>query len=93
MHTGVKSFGCENRMPQLSPSHSWNEIGPSVVSALKSGARSLMRRDMVGSFRFGVRAGASSHDDGVRHDPMRGASAARALSSAAVVAIFPPHLG
>src|SRR5579875_2297909 len=40
VHTGVKSLGWENRMPQLSPSHSWNLMVPSVVSAVKSGASS-----------------------------------------------------
>src|SRR5918996_5443912 len=38
VHTGVKSFGCENRTAHESPIHSWNRIGPSVVSASKSGA-------------------------------------------------------
>src|SRR5690242_19792618 len=38
VHTGVKSFGCENSTPQLFPSHWWKLIGPSVVSAVKSGA-------------------------------------------------------
>src|SRR5947209_17967301 len=38
VQTGVKSLGCENRTPQLSPSHSWKLIVPSVVSAVKSGA-------------------------------------------------------
>src|SRR3954447_21729024 len=38
VHTGVKSFGWENRIPHESPSHLWNRIGPSVVSASKSGA-------------------------------------------------------
>src|SRR5437763_12308474 len=38
VQTGVKSFGCEKRTPQLSPSHSWKLIVPSVVSAVKSGA-------------------------------------------------------
>ena len=33
VQTGVKSFGCENKMPQLSPSHSWKLMVPSVVSA------------------------------------------------------------
>src|SRR5450759_5508127 len=35
---GVKSFGCENSMPQEFPSQSWKRIFPSVVSASKSGA-------------------------------------------------------
>src|SRR6202045_5084780 len=37
VQTGVKSFGWENRIPQLSPSHSWKLMVPSVVSAVKSG--------------------------------------------------------
>src|SRR5882672_9464327 len=40
VHTGVKSFGWENRTPHDDPSHSWKRIRPSVVSASKSGARS-----------------------------------------------------
>ena len=36
VQTGVKSLGWENRIPQLSPSHSWKLIVPSVVSAVKS---------------------------------------------------------
>ena len=40
----MKFFGWLNRMAQPSPIQSWNEIGPSVVSAVKSGAVSLMRR-------------------------------------------------
>src|SRR5215470_17914388 len=38
VQTGVKSFGCENSIAHLSPIQSWNLIGPSVVSAVKSGA-------------------------------------------------------
>src|SRR5207302_10313473 len=43
VHTGVKSLGCEKRIPQLLPSHSWKLIGPSVVSAVKFGASSPNR--------------------------------------------------
>ena len=43
VHTGVKSFGCENRTAQLSPFQSWKLIVPSVVSAVKSGASSPRR--------------------------------------------------
>src|SRR3984885_2984339 len=38
VHTGVKSFGCENSTAHESPIQSWKEILPSVVSASKSGA-------------------------------------------------------
>ena len=38
VHTGVKSFGCENTTAHESPIQSWNWISPSVVSAAKSGA-------------------------------------------------------
>ena len=38
MQTGVKSFGCEKRTAQLSPSQSWKSISPSVVWAVKFGA-------------------------------------------------------
>src|SRR5690349_20334278 len=44
VHTGVKSFGCENSTTQLLPIHSWNRILPSVVWASKSGAVSLIAR-------------------------------------------------
>ena len=46
VQTGVKSFGWENRIPQLSPSHSWKLMVPSVVSAVKSGAVSPSRTAM-----------------------------------------------
>src|SRR5438270_13802393 len=38
VHTGVKSFGCENKTAQELPTQSWKLIFPSVVSAWKSGA-------------------------------------------------------
>src|SRR5215813_10694270 len=38
VHTGVKSFGCENKTAHESPIQSWKRIGPSVVCASKSGA-------------------------------------------------------
>src|SRR5438270_3142633 len=41
---GVKSFGWENSTAQESPIQSWNLIGPSVVSASKSGAVSPICR-------------------------------------------------
>jgi hypothetical protein len=44
VHTGVKSFGCENSTAHESPIQSWNEIFPSVVSASKSGAVSPIVR-------------------------------------------------
>ena len=43
VQTGVKSFGCENRIAQPSPIQSWKWIVPCVVSAVKSGAVSLIR--------------------------------------------------
>src|SRR5581483_5290395 len=46
VHTGVKSFGCENRIAQPSPIHSWKLIGPWVVSAVKFGASLLIRNAM-----------------------------------------------
>src|SRR5262245_46598802 len=52
VHTGVKSLGCENRIAQPSPIHSWKRIVPCVVSAVKSGASSFMRRDMVPLLHF-----------------------------------------
>jgi hypothetical protein len=47
VQTGVKSFGCENRIAHPSPSHSWKLIVPSVVAAVKSGALSLIRNVIV----------------------------------------------
>src|SRR5579871_5549582 len=49
VHTGVKSFGCENRIAQPLPIQSWKLIVPWVVSAVKFGASSLMRNAMVQS--------------------------------------------
>src|SRR3984885_10124048 len=46
VQTGVKSFGWEKRTAQLSPIHSWKWIVPCVVSAVKSGATSLIRSDI-----------------------------------------------
>src|ERR1041385_578694 len=48
-HTGVKSLGCENSTPQLLPRYWWKLIGPSVVSAVKSGASSPSCSDMASS--------------------------------------------
>ena len=42
MQTGVKSLGCEKSTAHESPIQSWKLIGPSVVSAWKSGAVSPM---------------------------------------------------
>src|SRR6516165_6400328 len=50
VQTGVKSFGWEKRIPQLSPSHSWKLMLPSVVSAVKSGAVSPIARAMPSPF-------------------------------------------
>src|SRR6185437_9154024 len=47
VHTGVKSFGCENSTAQLLPIQSWNLILPSVVCASKSGAVSLIASAMT----------------------------------------------
>src|SRR4029078_4341380 len=38
VQTGVKSAGCENSTPHLSPRYSWNLILPSDDSCSKSGA-------------------------------------------------------
>src|SRR5207244_7372644 len=38
VHTGVKSFGCENKTAHESPIQSWKRMRPSVVCASKSGA-------------------------------------------------------
>src|SRR5579862_6387748 len=47
VHTGVKSLGCENRTAQPLPIQSWKLIVPCVVSTVKFGASSLMRKDML----------------------------------------------
>ena len=47
VQTGVKSLGWLNSKAQPSPIQSWNEISPSVVWAVKSGAVSLSRRAMA----------------------------------------------
>src|SRR5712692_6034470 len=47
VQTGVKFFGCENRMAQPFPIHSWKLIRPCVVSAVKLGASLLILSDMT----------------------------------------------
>src|SRR5215469_1042807 len=47
VHTGVKSFGCENSTAQESPIQSWNLIRPSLESASKSGAISPICKDIL----------------------------------------------
>jgi hypothetical protein len=46
VQTGVKSFGCENKIAQPSPIHSWKLMAPSVVSAEKLGASSASERGL-----------------------------------------------
>lgn len=46
VHTGVKSFGCENGIAHESAIHEWKRIHPSV-SAMKSGAVSPIFRLLV----------------------------------------------
>src|SRR5437867_2194068 len=60
VQTGVKSFGCENRMPQPVPSHSWKLTVPSVVCAVKFGASSPSR-SAIGSLLFIKQVG-TTHD-------------------------------
>src|SRR3989442_4814079 len=55
VQTGVKFFGCENRMAQPLPIHSWKVIGPWVVSAVKSGA-SLLILNAMRDLRFVTKA-------------------------------------
>src|SRR5216684_5519164 len=43
VQTGVKSLGCENKMAQPLPVHSWKLIVPCEVSAVKLGASSFIR--------------------------------------------------
>ena len=52
VQTGVKSLGCENSTAHESPIQSWNLIGPSVVSASKSGAVSPICNAIVVSSFF-----------------------------------------
>src|SRR5262250_3320953 len=47
VQTGVKSFGCENRIAQPLPIQSWKLIFPWVVSAVKLGASLLIRSAML----------------------------------------------
>src|SRR5215475_3298844 len=49
VHTGVKFFGCENRMAHPLPIQSWKLILPWVVSAVKFGASLLIRNAMLHS--------------------------------------------
>src|SRR3954454_5911718 len=66
VHTGVKFLGWLNSTAQPSPIHSWKLIVPCVVSAVKSGAISLMRRPMAFSpDRFAA--------DGGHHNPIHAA--------------------
>src|SRR2546428_5839625 len=47
VQTGVKFFGCENRMAHPFPIHSWKLIRPCVVSAVKLGASLLILNAMT----------------------------------------------
>src|ERR687895_68431 len=76
VHTGVKSFGCEKSTAQESPIQSWKLIGPSVVSAWKSGAVSLICSAIV-LLPF------------VRGPAARGASAYLTRSNASVFHVLP----
>src|SRR3569623_10233 len=53
VQTGVKSFGWEKNRPQLSPSHLWKLIWPSVLSASKSGALAPIDKVIVTSSYLG----------------------------------------
>src|SRR5215212_6545272 len=67
VQTGVKSFGCENRTAQPSPIQSWKSIVPCVVSAVKFGLVSLIRRDIGPLLRvYGRRMGRSERDGVLR---------------------------
>src|SRR5262249_6753 len=54
VHTGVKSFGCENKTAQESPIQSWKWIRPWVVSASKSGAISPIFIVLSPSLSLGI---------------------------------------
>jgi len=47
VQTGVKFFGCENRMAHPLPIHSWKLIWPCVLSAVKLGASLLILNAMT----------------------------------------------
>src|SRR6266849_10313434 len=47
VQTGVKFFGCENKMAQPFPIHSWKLIRPCVLSAVKLGASLLILNAMT----------------------------------------------
>src|SRR5215470_7717802 len=57
VQTGVKSLGCENSTAQLLPIQLWKRIFPSVVSASKSGAVSLIARAIAHLRRLGALMG------------------------------------
>src|SRR6266446_10791845 len=47
VQTGVKFFGCENKMAHPFPIHSWKLIRPCVVSAAKLGASLFILNGMA----------------------------------------------
>jgi hypothetical protein len=59
VHTGVKSLGCENNTHQALPIQLWKRIGPSVLSAMKSGAWSPNLRAIASLLLSCFVAGAS----------------------------------
>src|SRR5215813_7474746 len=77
VQTGVKSFGCENSTAQLLPIQAWKRILPSVVSASKSGAVSLIWSGIKTSlldYPVLVREhmyGAAGVNASLAHDPLR----------------------
>src|SRR5262247_179911 len=74
VHTGVKSFGWENRMAHPFPIHWWKSIGPWVVSAVKLGASSPIRSAMA-HLRWLLTGGRSRLGRVPRFDPGAGAAA------------------
>src|SRR5919197_728390 len=79
VHTGVKSFGCENNTAQPSPTHSWKRIRPSVVSASKSGAVSPIFRAISSSSSIWAEGKRGPRHFGIRKiaNPSRPCHAAR----------------
>src|SRR5712692_8926686 len=88
VHTGVKSLGCENKMAQPLPIHSWKLIVPCEVSAVKLGASSFIR-NMVGLLVSGFlswsfRSDLASREHSANRDSRLGSGARKSYVSPAV---------
>ena len=66
MHTGVKSAGCENSTPQLSPSHSWKLMRPVAGVLLEVGGDVAESQCHVGSPRIRLAGEGTGNDSEYR---------------------------